>query len=145
MGNPIARGQEPAVERDAVLRLEPDILPYGIVRSGDWNVILRRVEKRGTAPRCRENENKDRKKRAAAEASGERPCIRYGHRDPIFPHSTSSPPYPGATIPVDLSAMGMGKQTVGFVLDNALLGHAYCHCGEISAAKGIQGKKGYPY
>ena len=46
---------------------------------------------------------------------------------------------------VDLSAMGMGKQTVGFVLDNALLGHAYCHCGEISALKGAQGKKGYPF
>jgi len=46
---------------------------------------------------------------------------------------------------VDLSAMGMGKQTVGFVLDNALLGHAYCHCGEISALKGVQGKKGYPF
>jgi hypothetical protein len=46
---------------------------------------------------------------------------------------------------VDLSAMGMGKQTVGFVLDNALLGHAYCHCGEISAIKGVQGKKGYPF
>jgi hypothetical protein len=46
---------------------------------------------------------------------------------------------------VDLSAMGMGKQTVGFVLDNALLGHAFCHCGEISALKGVQGKKGYPF
>jgi hypothetical protein len=46
---------------------------------------------------------------------------------------------------VDLSAMGMGKKTVGFVLDNALLGHAYCHCGEISAIKGVQGKKGYPF
>lgn len=46
---------------------------------------------------------------------------------------------------VDLSAMGMGKQTAGFVLDNALLGHAYCHCGEISALKGVQGKKGYPF
>jgi hypothetical protein len=46
---------------------------------------------------------------------------------------------------VDLSAMGMGKQTVGFVLDNALLGHAYCHCGDISAIKGVQGKKGYPF
>lgn len=46
---------------------------------------------------------------------------------------------------IDLSAMGMGKQTVGFVLDNALLGHAYCHCGEISALKGVQGKKGYPF
>jgi hypothetical protein len=46
---------------------------------------------------------------------------------------------------VDLSAMGLGKQTLGFVLDNAMLGHAYCHCGEISAAKGMQGKKGYPF
>jgi hypothetical protein len=39
----------------------------------------------------------------------------------------------------------MGMQTVGFVLNNALLGHAYCHCGEISAAKGFLGKKGYPF
>lgn len=46
---------------------------------------------------------------------------------------------------IDLSALGMGKQTVGFVLDNALLGHAYCHCGEVSAGKGLQGKKGYPF
>jgi hypothetical protein len=46
---------------------------------------------------------------------------------------------------VDLSAMGMGKQTIGFVLDNAMLGHAYCHCGDISALKGVQGKKGYPF
>lgn len=46
---------------------------------------------------------------------------------------------------VDLSAMGMGKQTVGFVLNNAMLGHAFCHCGEISALKGVQGKKGYPF
>ena len=47
--------------------------------------------------------------------------------------------------PLDLSAMGMGMQTVGFVLNNALVGHAYCHCGEISAVKGLQGKKGYPF
>jgi len=47
--------------------------------------------------------------------------------------------------PVDLSAMGMGMQTVGFVLNNAMVGHVYCHCGEISALKGLQGKKGYPF
>ena len=47
--------------------------------------------------------------------------------------------------PLDLSAMGLGTRDVGFVLDNALLGHAYCHCGEIAAAKGFQGKKGYPF
>jgi len=52
---------------------------------------------------------------------------------------------PELTREVDLSAMGMGMQTVGFVLDNALLGHAFCHCGEISALKGVQGKKGYPF
>jgi len=52
---------------------------------------------------------------------------------------------PELTREVDLSAIGMGKQTVGFVLDNTLLGHAYCHCGEISALKGVQGKKGYPF
>jgi hypothetical protein len=46
---------------------------------------------------------------------------------------------------VDLSTMGLGMQPVRFVLDNILLGHAYCHCGEISALKGIQGKKGYPF
>jgi len=52
---------------------------------------------------------------------------------------------PELTREVDLSATGMGKQTVGFILDNVLLGHAYCHCGEISALKGVQGKKGYPF
>jgi hypothetical protein len=52
---------------------------------------------------------------------------------------------PALSRDVDLSAMGMGKQTVGFVWDNALIGHAYCHCGEISALKGMQGKKGYPF
>lgn len=49
------------------------------------------------------------------------------------------------TRPVDLSGMGMGIQTVAFVVDNTLIGHAFCHCGEISAAKGMQGKKGYPF
>lgn len=52
---------------------------------------------------------------------------------------------PALSREVDLSAMGMGKQTAGFVWDNALIGHAYCHCGEISALKGMQGKKGYPF
>ena len=46
---------------------------------------------------------------------------------------------------LDLSGMGMGKQAVGFFLAAALIGHAYCHCGEISAIKGVQGKKGYPF
>ena len=54
-------------------------------------------------------------------------------------------PDEGLAREVDLSMIGMGKQTVGFVLDNAMLGHAYCHCGEISSVKGLQGKKGYPF
>jgi len=54
-------------------------------------------------------------------------------------------PDAGLSRPLDLSAMGMGTQTVGFVLNNALIGHAYCHCGEISALKGLQGTKGYPF
>ncbi len=46
--------------------------------------------------------------------------------------------------PLDLSAVGMGEKTAAFLLDNALIGHAFCHCGEISTLKGLQGKKGYP-
>jgi hypothetical protein len=46
--------------------------------------------------------------------------------------------------PLDLSAVGLGTQSVGFVVNNAVIGHAFCHCGEISALKGVQGKKGYP-
>jgi hypothetical protein len=46
---------------------------------------------------------------------------------------------------VDLSSVGMGTQSIGFVLKNAVIGHAYCHCGEIAALKGVQGKKGYPF
>lgn len=46
---------------------------------------------------------------------------------------------------LDLSSVGMAKQSVGFVVNNVLLGHAFCHCGEISALKGLQGKKGYPF
>jgi hypothetical protein len=26
-----------------------------------------------------------------------------------------------------------------------VIGHAFSHCGEISALKGVQGKKGYPF
>ena len=47
--------------------------------------------------------------------------------------------------PVDLSFVGMGMQSVGFVVNNAVIGHAFSHCGEISALKGVQGKKGYPF
>ncbi|MCC6169288.1 MAG: DinB family protein [Caldilineaceae bacterium] len=45
---------------------------------------------------------------------------------------------------VDLSAVGLGTQTVGFVL-NLLLLNTAAHAGEISALKGIQGLRGYPF
>ena len=47
--------------------------------------------------------------------------------------------------PMDLSVVGMGTQSVGFVINNAVIGHAFSYCGEISALKGVQGKKGYPF
>lgn len=45
----------------------------------------------------------------------------------------------------DLSSMGMGKQTVVFVINNFLLLHTANLTGEISAVKGVQGLKGYPF
>jgi hypothetical protein len=44
--------------------------------------------------------------------------------------------------PIDLSVFGMGRVTVGFMLNNAVLGHAFSHGGEIACLKGLQGKKG---
>jgi hypothetical protein len=45
--------------------------------------------------------------------------------------------------PLDLSMIGMGMQTVGFLL-NLLLLNIYVHSGEISFTKGLQGLVGYP-
>lgn len=45
----------------------------------------------------------------------------------------------------DMSSMGMGKQTIAFVITNFLLLHIANLTGEISAAKGVQGLKGYPF
>ncbi len=45
--------------------------------------------------------------------------------------------------PLDLSALGVGQQTVGWMLA-VLLGNVDHHCGEISCLKGLQGAKGYP-
>jgi len=47
--------------------------------------------------------------------------------------------------PVDLAALGLGQSTVGFVINNGILGNAFTHCGEISCLKGLQGKRGYPF
>jgi hypothetical protein len=46
--------------------------------------------------------------------------------------------------PVDLSILGLGERTVGYLLINGVLGHALTHCGEISCLKGLQGRRGYP-
>ncbi|MDE3074368.1 MAG: DinB family protein [Chloroflexota bacterium] len=46
--------------------------------------------------------------------------------------------------PVDLSAVGMGKVTLGWMVSRILLGHIDTECGEISAIKGVQGARGYP-
>jgi len=42
-------------------------------------------------------------------------------------------------------AVGMGTQSIGFVVNNAVIGHAFSHCGKISSLKGVQGKKRYPF
>lgn len=47
--------------------------------------------------------------------------------------------------PMDLGALGMGQVTIGFILINGVLGHAFTHCGEVSCLKGLQGGRGYPF
>ncbi len=47
--------------------------------------------------------------------------------------------------PVDLTALGFGHSAMGFVINTAVLGNAFTHCGEISCLKGLKGKKGYPF
>ncbi|NIS60786.1 MAG: hypothetical protein GTO13_08835 [Proteobacteria bacterium] len=47
--------------------------------------------------------------------------------------------------PVNLSPLGLGESTVGYVLNNGILGNALSHTGEISCLKGLQGKRGYPF
>jgi len=45
---------------------------------------------------------------------------------------------------LDLTAMGFGVTTVGYML-NAILIDGAAHCGEISCIKGLQGLQGYPF
>jgi hypothetical protein len=47
--------------------------------------------------------------------------------------------------PFDLSALGLGQQTVASALSMLVLSHAGNMTGEISCLKGMQGAKGYPY
>lgn len=39
----------------------------------------------------------------------------------------------------------LDKQSLAFIIDNFLIGHANTHTGEISAIKGVHGSKGYPF
>jgi hypothetical protein len=45
--------------------------------------------------------------------------------------------------PLDMSAVGAGQQTLGWMI-NIMLEHVANHCGELSCLKGLQGAKGYP-
>jgi uncharacterized damage-inducible protein DinB len=47
--------------------------------------------------------------------------------------------------PVDLGGFGLGVQTTTWVIFNFIIGHVSCHTGEISAIKGVQDLKGYPF
>ena len=44
---------------------------------------------------------------------------------------------------LDLSALGFGQSTVGFLLINGVVGNTFSHTGEISCLIGLQGKRGY--
>lgn len=46
---------------------------------------------------------------------------------------------------VDLSGWGMGEWALGRFVHRLLIGHIDNLCGEISAIKGLQGLKGYPF
>lgn len=45
---------------------------------------------------------------------------------------------------LDLSAVGLGEQTLGWVLGAGVVGHVQAHWGEICCLKGIQGGQGFP-
>ncbi|GAB4366042.1 MAG: hypothetical protein Kow00128_09070 [Deltaproteobacteria bacterium] len=46
---------------------------------------------------------------------------------------------------LDLSALGLGENSVLYVINNGILGNGFTHTGEIACLKGLQGKKGYPF
>ncbi|OGO32829.1 MAG: hypothetical protein A2Z16_03910 [Chloroflexi bacterium RBG_16_54_18] len=46
---------------------------------------------------------------------------------------------------LDLTANGLGIKTVGWCLSALVTGHLHNMAGEISALKGLQGSKGYPF
>ena len=46
---------------------------------------------------------------------------------------------------LDLTSVGMGKVNLGWALAVIVIGHMHDLTGEISALKGVQGLKGYPF
>ena len=46
---------------------------------------------------------------------------------------------------IDMTSMGLGKQSLAWVLGNIVLWHINAHCGEVSCLKGLQGARGYPF
>ncbi len=46
---------------------------------------------------------------------------------------------------IDLSAVGLGQRSLDWVLSALIAGHLNNMAGEISALKGLQGAKGYPF
>jgi len=46
---------------------------------------------------------------------------------------------------LDLSAAGLGQQTLGSALGTLIIGHMHNIAGEISCLKGLQGAQGYPF
>jgi hypothetical protein len=46
---------------------------------------------------------------------------------------------------IDLTAVGLGHQSLGWVLSALLAAHLNNMAGEISALKGLQGLQGYPF
>ena len=47
--------------------------------------------------------------------------------------------------PLTLEPLGLPNMSMGAFLTQMLLGNTYAHTGEISALKGLRGKKGYPF
>src|SRR5262245_32451281 len=47
--------------------------------------------------------------------------------------------------PIDLRALGLGNVNLAWVLNAFVIAHASNICGEISALKGVQGVRGYPF
>ncbi len=45
---------------------------------------------------------------------------------------------------IDLSAFGLGEQSLAWILSEGVVGHVRAHWGEIVCLKGLQGRQGFP-